>query len=88
MIYRKIPNISPVRIDIFKRILDILYSAGLIFWGVYIRMAFCASTCTFKTLKSIIISMDIHIIVKKELSLSQSHLHLPVKDHPNTFFIL
>ena len=42
-IYRKIPNISPGLIDIFKHILGGLYSGGLIFGGAYIRRAFWVS---------------------------------------------
>ena len=33
MIYRKIPNISPVLIEVRKHVLGALYSAGLIFRG-------------------------------------------------------
>ena len=35
--YRKIPNVSPGLIEVFKNFLGGLYSGGLIFGGVYIR---------------------------------------------------
>ena len=41
--YRKIPNVSPGLIEVFKHFLGGLYSGGLIFGGAYIRRAFCVS---------------------------------------------
>ena len=42
-IYRKIPNVSPGLIEVFKHFLGGLYSGGLTFGGAYIRRAFCVS---------------------------------------------
>ena len=42
-IYRKILNVSPGPIEVFKHFLGGLYSGGLIFGGAYIRRAFCVS---------------------------------------------
>ena len=42
-LYRKIPNVSPGLIEVFKHFLGGLYSGGLIFGGAYIRRAFCVS---------------------------------------------
>ena len=41
--YRKIPNVSPGLIEVFKHFLGGLYSGGLTFGGAYIRRAFCVS---------------------------------------------
>ena len=43
LVYRKIPNVSPGLIEVFKHFLGGLYSGGLIFEGAYIRRAFCVS---------------------------------------------
>ena len=43
VVYRKIPNVSPGLIEVFKHFLGGLYSGGLIFGGAYIRRAFCVS---------------------------------------------
>ena len=56
-IYRKIPNVSPGLIKVFKHFLVGLYSGGLIFGGAYIRRAFCVSIFVSRLVKSIIISM-------------------------------
>ena len=41
--YRKIPNVSPGLIEVFKHFLGGLYSGRLTFGGAYIRRAFCVS---------------------------------------------
>ena len=43
VLHRKIPNVSPGLIEVFKHFLGGLYSGGLIFGGAYIRRAFCVS---------------------------------------------
>ena len=43
--YRKIPNIKPDLIDIFKPILGGAYNEGLLFEGAYIWRASYASVC-------------------------------------------
>ena len=50
--YRKIPNISPGLLDIFKHIL------GAYIRGACIRTAFGVSICVFKNLKSVKISIN------------------------------
>ena len=56
--HRKFQNISPGPIDIFKLIFGGSYSGGLHSGGAYIQRAFCVSIFVFKTLMSVIISIE------------------------------
>ena len=52
--YRKIPNVGPGLIEVFKHFLGGLYSGGLIFGGAYIR--------DFTVSKNVLISFN-HITI-------------------------
>ena len=76
MKYRKIPNVSPGLIEVFKHFLGGLYSGGLIFGGAYIRRAFCVSVRVSRPQYSL---LYIAIRGKKGVSLGQNHIYFVLK---------
>ena len=74
--YRKIPNVSPGLIEVFKHFLGGLHSGGPIFGGAYIRRAFCVSVRVSRPQYSL---LYIAIRGKKGVSLGQNHIYFVLK---------
>ena len=79
VICRKIPNISPKLMDIFKHNFRGLYSREAYIRGLYSLRAFCDSICVSRLQSLLSYQQNMDISVEKELSISQNKLYLPFK---------
>ena len=75
IIYRKIPNVSPRLIEVFKHFLGGLYSGGLMFGGAYIRRAFCVSVRVSIPQNSLLYIA----IIGKNVFLGQNNVYFALK---------